>query len=89
MRLRLGLLLLPLLLQSHNRRTVKHADARELAGLECATIEARTIVVVTLPNYFAAVDDDAAVTIVQGGLGGLLEAERKVGIGSRRHFGVC
>ena len=51
-----------------------------------AAIEARTVVVVALAQDLAAAHDDAAVAVVQRGLGGLLEAEGEVGVGTGRHF---
>ncbi len=38
-----------------------------------------------MADDFAAADDDAAVSVVEGGFGGLLEAEGEVGVGSGGH----
>lgn len=46
--------------------------------MEGAAVEAGAVVIVTFTEDFAAADDDAAVAVVKGLMGGLLEAEGKV-----------
>ena len=48
---------------------------REAAGLERAAIVAGAVVVEALPDNLAALDNDAAVAMMQRRLRGLLEAE--------------
>lgn len=76
----LFLILLMLLLQRRERRTIEGAGS-DATSLESTTVEAGTVVVVALADDFAAADDDAAVAVVEGRLGGLLEAESEVIIG--------
>lgn len=78
--LRLSLLLLQLLFQLGDCSTVQRT-AHDAAMLERSTVEARAIVVVALADDFTAAHDDAAMAIVQRGLGGLLEAKREVVVG--------
>ena len=49
-------------------------------------IEAAAVAIVAPANDLAAAHDDAAVTIVERRVGGLLEAEGKIGVGAWRHF---
>ena len=74
---RLILLLLQLLLQIHDRRPVKYS-IRNAAMREGTAIEARTMIVVALSDYLATTNNDAAMTIVQRRLGGLLEAKSQI-----------
>ena len=81
-----GLLLMLVLMLLQLRLQVRYSGSIEsalcdAAGLESPAVEAGLVVVVAMADDFAAVDDDAAVFVVQGGLGGLLEAEGKVCVG--------
>lgn len=73
--LRFGLVLLALLQLSLH---LGEGTACDTAMLECAAIETRAVVVVTLTDDLATAHDDAAVAIVQRRLGALLEAKREV-----------
>lgn len=53
---------------------------RETAGLESAAVISRAIIVESLADDLAALDDDGAMTEAQRGLGGLVEAEVEVQI---------
>jgi len=50
----------------------------QTAGLECASIKTWAIIVEALANDFATLDDNTAVTVMQGGKGSLLEAKVQV-----------
>jgi len=73
----LPILLLMLLFHLLNSRAVVGAGS-DLASLECASIEARTVVVESLSDYLATADDDAAMAIVKWRLRSLLEAEGEI-----------
>ena len=74
--------LLELLLQLCHGWAVEDAAAiGDATVLEGATVELWAVVVVALSDDFTAAHDDAAVTIVQGRLVGLLEAKSEVLIG--------
>ena len=78
--LRFGLVLLAFLqlgLHLGEGSTIE-GTACDTAMLECAAIETRAVVVVALTNDLATAHDDAAVTVVQRRLGGLLEAKREI-----------
>jgi len=77
LQVRLIALLLELQLQCEHGRTVEGAGG-DATRLKSASVEAGTVVVVALADDFAAADNDAAVTVVHGRLGGLLEAKSKV-----------
>lgn len=76
---RLVLLFLQLLLQRGDRGSIEGA-VRDAAVLESPAIEARLVVIVALSDDLSAIDDDTTVLIVQGGLEGLLEAERQISV---------
>ena len=78
--LRFVLLLLQLRLQVRYSGSIEGALCNAPV-LEGPAVEAGLVVVVAMADDFAAVDDDAAVFVVQGGLGGLLEAEGKICVG--------
>lgn len=78
-------LALPLLLLQLRQGRAVVAQRGETAGLEGAAVEAWPVVVVALADDLAAADDDAAMSVVEGGFAGLLEAEGEVGVGSWRH----
>jgi hypothetical protein len=77
-RLRL-FLLLQLLLQLHHGRTAQRRSAGNTPMLECTAVEARAVIIVALPDDFAAADNDTAVAVVQRRLGRLLETKGQVG----------
>lgn len=83
--LRLVLLLLQLILQIGNRRSIE-STIGNTAMLESSTVETRAIVIVSSTDDLATTNDDAAVTVVERGLGSLLEAESQVVVGL--HFDV-
>ena len=89
--LRFGLVLLLLLallqLGLHlGESSAVQGTACDTAMLECTSIETRAVVVVALADDLTAAHNDAAVTVVQRRLGGLLEAKREVVV--RLHFVV-
>lgn len=55
-------------------------------GFQNAAVEPRAEIVVATADDFAAVDDDAAVAVVEGGFVGLLEAKGEVEVSACRHF---
>ena len=81
----LPLLLLQLLLEIGNGRTIK-GTLRNAAMLQCSAIEARTVVIESLSDNLASADNDAAMAIVKRGLRSLLEALSEVVVGL--HFVV-
>ena len=89
-RLVLLLMLLPrlglLALMDRRRAVVGGAAASQLPGLESPAVEAAAVIVEALADHLAAADNDAAVAIVQGGLAGLLEAQREEVVRARRHL---
>ena len=58
----------------------------DLASLECASIEARTVVVKSLSYDLTTADDDAAMAVVKWRLRSLLEAESEIIVGL--HFEI-
>ncbi len=82
--LRLVLLLLQLLLEAGHGWTIRAAFGNA-AMLEKAAVVARSVVIVALSDDFAAANNDAAMAVVQWGLGSLLEAESEIVV--RLHFG--
>ena len=75
--LRFVLLLLQFLLQGCDCRSIE-CRLGNMAMLESSTIEAWLVVIISLSDDLAAIDDDATVFVVQRGLGSLLEAERQI-----------
>lgn len=76
--LRLILLsLLQLLLQVRYGGAVEGAVG-DAAVLEGATVETWAVVIVALTDNLAATNDDAAMAVVERGLGGLLKAKSEV-----------
>ena len=78
-------LLLVLLFHLLNSSAVIGAGG-DLAGLECAAVEARTVVIEALSDDLATANDDAAMAVVKWGLRGLLKAESEIIVGL--HFVV-
>lgn len=76
----LALQLLLLLLQLSNGSSII-ATVSNTPALQCATVEAWTIVVVTMSNNLATTHNDGAMAIVQRRLRGLLEAQRQIVVG--------
>ncbi len=83
--LELLLLLLQLLLQLADCGPIE-GTLGDAAMLQSSAIEAWAIVIMALPDDFAAADNDAPVTVVQRRLVGLLQAEREILI--RLHFAI-
>lgn len=71
------LLRLSLSLQIRNSRTVKDTSPNT-AGLEGTSIKPVTVGIKTLADDFAALHDDAAMTVVEWGERSLLEAESEI-----------
>lgn len=74
-----------LLLQLSNGSSIIAAVSNTPA-LQCAAVEAWTIVVVTMSNNLATTHNDGAMAIVQRRLRGLLEAQRQVVVGLHFDF---
>lgn len=74
-----------LLLQLSNGSSII-ATVSNTPALQCATVEAWTIVVVTMSNNLATTHNDGAMAIVQRRLRGLLEAQRQVVVGLHFDF---
>lgn len=74
-----------LLLQLSNGSSIV-ATVSNTPALQCATVEAWTIVVVTMSNNLATTHNDGAMAIVQRRLRGLLEAQRQVVVGLHFDF---
>lgn len=74
-----------LLLQLSNGSSII-ATVSNTPALQCATVEAWTIVVVTMSNDLATTHNDGAMAIVQRRLRGLLEAQRQVVVGLHFDF---
>ena len=81
---RLILLFLQFFFEIGNRRAIT-GSLGNATMLESPAFEARTVVIVALPNHFATANDDAAVAVVQRRLRSLLEAETQIVVGL--HFG--
>lgn len=74
-----------LLLQLSNGSSII-ATVSNTPALQCATVEAWTIVVVTMSNNLATTHNDGAMAIVQRRLRGLLEAQGQVVVGLHFDF---
>jgi len=75
--LRLITLLLELLLHCKHSGAIE-CSSRDAPSLESSSIKPGTVVVIALANDLAATDNNAAVAVVHGRLGGLLKAKSKV-----------
>lgn len=86
--LRIGLVLLAFLQPGLHlgEGSAAQGSACDTTMLECAAIEARTVVIVALTDDLATTHDDTAVAVVERRFGGLLEAKREVVV--RLHFVV-
>ena len=72
-----------LILRSRRLRMVCDRSRLHLSGTLSTPVIARTIVIVTFTNDFAATNDDTAMAIVKRRERSLLEAERQIGIVTR------